>query len=310
MRDRARTSGNRTLSQSGERPRLRHLRDPVEPSASSRPRISGMWKLEGPRPWLIGVVHLRATPGAPNFGGDLAAVLESARADARALRKGGVDAVIVENFGDVPFHAERVPPETVAAMALGLRAVQEELAELPCGVNVLRNDAAAALGLCAATGASFLRVNVHVGAAVTDQGLIQGRAADTVRERARLCPAAAILADVHVKHAEPLGGGSIADAAADTARRGLADALIVSGTGTGSEPRRADLEAVRERVPDVPLLIGSGLTTTNAPDLIGRGAALTDGAIVGTTLKRGGDVRAPVDPDRVARLRAAFDALR
>ena len=32
-------------------------------------------------------------------------------------------------------------------------------------VRVLRNDARAALGLCASAGASFLRVNVHVGAA-------------------------------------------------------------------------------------------------------------------------------------------------
>ncbi len=271
-----------------------------------------MFSLAGPRPWLIGVVHLRATPGAPRYAGDLGAVLEAARVDARALREGGADAVVVENFGDVPFHGEQVPPATVAAMALAVRAVRDELGELPCGVNVLRNDAAAALGLCAATGASFLRVNVHVGVAVTDQGIVQGRAADTVRARAQLCPAAALLADVHVKHAVPLGGGSIADAAADTVRRGLADGLIVSGAGTGSAPEREDLVQVRERVPDVPLLVGSGLTADNAVALLGGsdGGALAAGAIVGTSLKRGGDVLAPVDPRRVERLRGVLDGLR
>jgi predicted TIM-barrel enzyme len=62
--------------------------------------------------------------------------------------------------------------------------------------------------LCAATGARFVRVNVHTGAAVTDQGLIQGRAAETLRERQRLCPDVALLCDVQVKHATPLGGES------------------------------------------------------------------------------------------------------
>ena len=37
----------------------------------------------------------------------------------------------------------------------------------------MRNDAAAALGIAVATGAHFIRVNVHGGAMVTDQGLDQ-----------------------------------------------------------------------------------------------------------------------------------------
>ena len=126
--------------------------------------------------------------------------------DARALADGGCDALVVENFGDVPFFASEVPPETVAAMALAIEAVRGVAGSLPIGVNVLRNDARAAVGLCAATGASFLRVNVHTGAAVSDQGVLEGRAAETLRERARLCPDAKLLCDVHVKHATTARG--------------------------------------------------------------------------------------------------------
>jgi uncharacterized protein len=183
------------------------------------------------RRWLIGVVHLLPTPGSPR-GVSMLRLLERARADARALRAGGCHALIVENFGDAPFHKERVPAETIAALALALAEVRELAGELPVGVNVLRNDARAALGLCAAAGADFLRVNVHTGAMLTDQGLVEGRAADTLRERARLCPRAALLADVHVKHAAVLGGETLEDAAADAWERGGADALIVSGRGT------------------------------------------------------------------------------
>lgn len=270
--------------------------------------MRGMLELRRETPLMIGVVHLPPLPGAPRYGGRLEEVLEAARRDAAALAEGGCDALILENFGDAPFHAERVPPETVAALALALEAVRAALgagSALPLGVNVLRNDARAGLGLCAATAASFLRVNVHTGVAATDQGLLEGRAAETLRERARLCPDALVLADVHVKHARPLDSLSLADAAEDCLRRGLADALIVTGASSGSAPRVAELHEVRERLPEAPLLVGSGLTADNASELLGP----ADGAIVGTWLKRGGDVRAPVDPERVRRVRAALDAL-
>ena len=258
------------------------------------------------RPAFVGVVHLLATPGAPRFGGSLAALLERAASDARALVNGGVDALLVENFGDAPFFAGAVPSETIAALAVALREVRALAGDLPVGVNVLRNDARAALGLCAATGAAFLRVNVHTGAMVTDQGVIEGRAAETLRERARIAPAAAILADVHVKHATPLGCETRTDAALDARQRGLADALILTGARTGSAPARKDFLELREVLGDCPLLIGSGLDEHDREGLL----ALADGAIVGTSLKRHGRVSEPVEEARVARLCALFESVR
>lgn len=256
---------------------------------------------------LIGVVHVLATPGSPRYGGSMDALLQSARRDAEALVQGGADALIVENFGDVPFHAEHVPSETIAALALALAAVRSVVGEkFEIGVNVLRNDARAALGLCAATGAQFLRVNVHTGAAVTDQGLVQGRAAETLRARAQLCPVAAIWADVHVKHASPLARETIEESAADTVLRGLADAVIVSGAATGRAPEPARVAAVRSVLATTPIYLGSGVNEANAGELL----AQADGAIVGTALKREWRVTEPVDVERVKRLRAILDALR
>lgn len=232
-------------------------------------------------------------------------LLEAAVQDARALVEGGCDGIIVENFGDAPFFPGSVPPETVAALALALAEVRGVAGATPVGINVLRNDARAALGLCATAGAEFLRVNVHTGAAVTDQGVIEGRAAETLRERGRLCPEVRILADVHVKHAQPLGGGSIGQAARDVRLRGLADALILSGSETGAAPDRGPIEEVRGAVGEsTPILLGSGVTVENAHGLL-RGI---QGAIVGTATKRSGEVRAPVETARVEALRRAFDA--
>ena len=260
---------------------------------------------------LIGVVHLGALPGAPLFvrhdsSDPLSRVLEFALADARTLATNGCDALIVENFGDVPFHAERVFPETIAAMALVVRGVCDQAGDVPVGVNVLRNDARAALAIAATTGASFVRINVHSGAAVTDQGLVQGRAAETLRERARLAPRVAILADAHVKHATPLSRETLAEAVEDLVLRALADGVIISGAATGRPP---DPERVREAhgaAHGVPVLVGSGLDERNAEALL----AHASGAIVGTALKFDGRVANAVDPERVRRMRAIFDAVR
>lgn len=249
-----------------------------------------------PRPSLIGMIHLDALPGAPDFAGDLAQVAERAARDARVLAEGGVDAILVENFHDAPFYKDRLPPETIAALTRCALAVRAAAPTVPLGINALRNDALGALAVAVAVGADFIRVNVLVGAMVTDQGLIEGCAAELIRRRRALGVAVAILADVGVKHAEPLGDFDLTQVALDTVHRGKADALVVSGRGTGAPTPRAKIDAVRAAVPGVPVLVGSGtLAETVDP-------TAADGFIVGTALKTDGRV----DPARVAAMRAAL----
>ena len=246
---------------------------------------------------LIGVIHLRPLPGSPRWDGSFNAVLDRALADARAYERGGADAVIVENFGDVPFTKGPVPPETIAAMAVAGRAVRE-VVRVPLGFNVLRNDAHAALALCAACSGDFLRINVHTGAMLTDQGVIEGQAYETLRLRRVLAAHVSILADVQVKHATPLAPLPIEIAARDTLERGLADALILSGTGTGIATDLREVERVRAACPQARLLIGSGVTAANAADYL----RFADGVIVASSLKRNGRLHLPVDERRVASL--------
>jgi membrane complex biogenesis BtpA family protein len=262
--------------------------------------------LAGTPPFFVGVVHLLPTPGSPRGTGSLARVLERAVEDARALVDGGSDAILVENFGDAPFHPRAVPPETVASLALAASAVLGVAGKVPVGINVLRNDARAAIGICAATGASFVRVNVHAGAATTDQGILEGRAHETLRERARLAPGVAILADAHVKHATPLGRESLGEAVRELVQRALADAVLVTGRETGSPPSAEDLREAREAAGGAPVLAASGVTAENAQEIL----RFVDGAIVGTSIEREGRTAEPVDRARVARLREIFDRVR
>jgi hypothetical protein len=133
---------------------------------------------------------------------------------------------------------------------------------------------------------------------LTDQGVIEGGAFDTLRRRAALAPQAKVFADVHVKHAAPLAPMPIEISARDTLERGLADALIISGTGTGESTDVEDVRRVRAGCPKARLFIGSGVTAANVRDYLRH----ADGVIVGSSLKRGGRIRNPVDARRVAAL--------
>ncbi len=273
-------------------------------SASVDPRTA-LESLFGASKYVIGMVHLLPLPGSPRWAGEMDEVLERAVADALALESGGVDGLMVENFGDVPFGKGRAEAHTVAAMTLAVATVRDAV-QLPVGVNVLRNDARSALAMASVTGASFIRVNVHTGAMVTDQGLIEGSAYETIRYRRELGVDVKILADVLVKHAVPLGSPTIEQAARDTAYRGLADALIVTGSGTGEPTEMEDLRRTREAVPDFPVLVGSGVSQESVGQLL----SMADGVIVGTSLKEDGIVSNLVDQTRVAALMAEVQRLR
>lgn len=261
-----------------------------------------MSPLRPPRPVIL-VVHLPPLPGSPRAALPVERIAERACADARTAEAAGADGIILENYGDAPFHGNNVPPVTVAAMASVATEVRRCVA-LPVGLNVLRNDARAALSIAAVTGGSFIRVNVHCGLRLTDQGLVEGRAAETLRLRDRLRTCVAVLADVAVKHSSPLGPEDLGGVARDTAYRGLADGLIVTGTSTGSAVALDALHRVREAVPDRPLYAGSGVTE----ETIGEVLALADGVIVGTSVKTDGRTESPIDPQRASRLIARAHA--
>lgn len=252
-----------------------------------------IWKSPN-RPVLLGVVHLRPLPASPGYDhAGMEGIIEAAKADAQILLEAGFDGYVIENFGDLPFFPGTVPPATVAAMTR--IACELPTREAIVIVNVLRNDPLAALSIAAAAGLSGIRVNIHTSAMLSDQGIIEGRAAETLRLRRELGGELAILADVDVKHAVQLGTPrNLDELAKETACRGLADGLIVTGPATGSAVDPAELSLVKEAVADHPVFIGSGADETNIAGLL----ETADGAIVGTSLKRDGDVGNEIDIDR------------
>lgn len=253
---------------------------------------------------VIGMVHAPPLPGSPRYGGDWAAIEKHVLTDVEALVAGGVQGLMLENYGDTPFFPDAVPPITISSLTR-LATVITRTTSLPLGINVLRNDGLAALAIAVAAGARFVRINVLTGARVTDQGIINGQAHRILRERAALgANEIQILADVDVKHSAPLASRSLMEETQDLVHRGGADAVIVTGTATGAAANRADLLEVQAAAAGHPVLLGSGVTAESVADI----RPHCQGLIVGTSLKHSGDATRPVDPQRVAELMAALKA--
>jgi predicted TIM-barrel enzyme len=114
-----------------------------------------------------------------------------------------------------------------------------------------------------------------------------------------------IMADIQVKYATMVEARPLSESAR-LACRHRADAVIVTGNASGDAPSvehlRQAAEGVRASGMDVPVLVGSGLTTANAEELLRE----CDGAIVGTSLMR----NRSVDTESVRRLIASVKRLR
>jgi membrane complex biogenesis BtpA family protein len=251
-------------------------------------------KLWNPFRPIVGMVHLSALPGSVRYEQSLDVTIERALREAGRWVSAGADAIMVENFFDAPFALETVPPITVACLTRCASALRAAYPDIPLGINCLRNDGPAAVSIAHAVGAQFVRINVYVGAAVTDQGIVQGQARAVQLLKSQLGANIRVWSDVFVKHASQLGGADIRieDHAKDAVYRGLSDGLIVSGAGTGFGVDTADIERVRAAVPGALIAIGSGYTPATAAALAAAGATAV---IVGTGAKHGGDVTREVD---------------
>ncbi len=251
-------------------------------------------RLFGSKKAIVGVIHLPPLPGYPTSPG-IEKVVEKALRDLEALEAGPVDGVLVENEEDRP-HRVEAARETIAGMTRVARELVRASRKAEIGVEILLNDPQASIAAAAMAGASFIRTDYFVDPMerpehggpmrIDPEGLLRYRrslGADTML----------ILADVQVKYARMLVERSLAESAR-LAREAGADAVVITGMTTGEPPSAAELEQARKGAGGVPVLVGSGLSSSNARALL----QVADGAIVGTSLKRGEGI----DPERVREL--------
>ena len=253
---------------------------------------------------VIAMVHLGALPGTPLHDAEagLEGLVQAARADLVALQAAGVDAVMFGNENDRPYELE-VDTASTATMAYVIGRLAPEIA-VPFGVNVLW-DPAATVALAAATGAAFAR-EIFTGAYASDMGLWTPDAGKALRYRDRLGRRdLALLYNVSAEFAWSLDRRPLPDRARSAVFSSIPDAVLVSGQITGEAAALSDLEAVKQVLPDTPVLANTGVKHATVAEVL----KVADGCVVGTALKVDGDTWKPVDPERakdfMARARAA-----
>tara|TARA_B110000914_G_scaffold17104_1_gene13176 strand:- start:529 stop:1290 length:762 start_codon:yes stop_codon:yes gene_type:complete len=246
---------------------------------------------------IYGVIHLKGLPGSTSNIFSIDKIVKLAQNDIDTLTAGGIDGLIIENFGDAPFVKDNLSKRSLVSFATVVSNLDIDK-KLDVGINVLRNDGISALSIAEATDADFVRINVLNNIMYTDQGIIEGKSYDISQFRNTLSKEIKVFADVFVKHATPPYGAKIENHTKELLERAGADVVIVSGDGTGEETNIEDLQRIRDIVPLGKLAIGSGLNEDNIKKYVD----ISDIGIIGTDFKLDGILNNPVDLNRVKNL--------
>ncbi len=272
------------------------------------PKPDAILDLFGRGKAVIGVIHALPLPGSSRYDGmPVGEIYDHAVAEARRYRENGVDGLIVENHGDIPFaKPDEIGPETAAVMAVMTDRVRAAV-DGPVGINVLANAPIPALAGAKAAGADFIRVNQWANAYVANEGFMEGRAGAATRYRSWIgARDVKVFADVHVKHG---AHAIVADRPLEEMARDVeffdADAIIVTGQRTGNAVQAEELELFAE-ASALPVMVGSGVTKDNVAAIL----AHADAVIVASSLKVDGNWWNEVEPARVRDFMVAVERAR
>ncbi len=251
---------------------------------------------------VVGMIHVRALPGAPRHAGGLAPILDHALAEAEIYRACGIHALMVENMHDIPY-VQHPGPEIACAMAVVARAVKQAQPQLPLGIQILAGANREALSAALAAGADFIRAEAFVFGHVADEGYMDSCAGTLLRHRKAIgAEHIAVFTDIKKKHsAHAVTADVDIVQTAHAAEYFLSDGLILTGAATGEAASADELRAVHAAT-QLPVLVGSGITADNLKTYL----PLADAFIVGSHFKRDGHWANPLDPARIRRL---LDAL-
>jgi membrane complex biogenesis BtpA family protein len=258
------------------------------------PTTQSMTRMFGGKKYIIAGIHFLPLPGSPGYdrGGGMQVILKRAREETRILVGNGVHGILFANEADLPY-LQTLGPETVAAFST---LVGEIMAEhrIPYGINVLL-DPVAAVGIAHACGASFVR-GYFAGGYVTDVGIMDTRGPEALRLRANLGAVhIQLLHNLVCAFGVPFVQRPHAEEAYGIRAHVGVDGFTISGRAAGFAPDPSFFSKVREAVPGVPIVAGTGVSKDNVDQFL----EVSDGAIVVTGLRKDGKTLNPVDPRRV-----------
>lgn len=232
---------------------------------------------------IISMLHLDPLPGDPRWkeGDSLDVVIEHARHDLHALQDGGVDGILFSNEFSLPYERTMnfVTPATMAFIIGNLRS---EI-RVPFGVDAI-SDGAACIELAAATACDFIRGTFH-GVYVGDGGFYNNDFSKLQRRRTELhLQKLRMLYFINPESDRAMDPRPLAEIASSTIFKAHPDGLCISAQAAGQDVDEDLMASVKAKNPEVCVLCNTGCR----PDTIEAKLATSDGAVVGTYFKEGG----------------------
>ncbi len=251
-----------------------------------------MSKLLGRNKPIIGMIHLAPFPGTPfDEGLSNQQILDRAMRDRDVLLEAGFDAVSISNESDRPF-VNDVPREDLALFTYLVTKLTDGLS-IPFGCGVLI-DPKASLAVARAVGAHFIRLSYGVTAGTF--GLEVQAPGELLRYRRQIGATGVSLFLNVVPHlGTSLDTRPLAEIIHSAVSWTMPDAVQVGGPSAGALPDLEVVRTIKDRLPDFPVIVSSGVTIDTLP----RALDIGDAIIVGTSLKVDGKTWNPVDPARV-----------
>ncbi len=255
---------------------------------------------------VIGMIHVQALPGTPNYKGDVKAIISKAIEEAKLYKAAGVDSIAIENMHDVPYLKGNVGPEVTALMSIIAYEVKN-VSQLPCGIQILAGANKQALAAALASGIDFIRAEGFVFAHVADEGIIESNAGELLRYRKQIgAENILVFTDIKKKHSSHSITADVdLKETAKAAEFFISDGLIITGSATGEEANQNDVKIVKEST-SIPVLVGSGINEKNIESYIDS----ADGFIIGSHFKVDGKWNNEIDKTRVDNFMNRISSLR
>lgn len=265
-----------------------------------------MKNLFGQEKVAIGMIHVLPLPGSPMYDGDMDKIIQQAIKEAKIYADSGIDSIIVENMHDSPYLAGEVYDETARTMIKICESVKDVF-KRPIGIQILDSANIQAIDVAKKAGLDFIRAGGFVFGYMANSGYIKASAGELLRHRKKIgAENIKIFADVKKKHAAHAitADVDIVQTALE-AEHCRADGVIVTGKFTGLESDVKEVKDVKKAV-NIPVLIGSGITTENIDKYID----YADGFIVGSYFKENGKWYNTVNSDKVNQFVKKFESVR
>lgn len=256
-----------------------------------------------PDKYLAAMIAVRALPGSPLYEGSNEKVIKQALTDLKKYKKVGVDSIVLENDFDLPYSKDPIPPRAIQLITKLAVEVRKNF-KGPIGIQLLEGNNVQALEVAAKADLDYVRVESYVFAHVGGSGIIEGCAGRLLRRRKELgVEHIQVFADVKKKHcAHSLTSDLDITDEIKQAEFFLVDGIIITSKFTGVKPSKSDLIKAK-RATNLPILIGSGMTSENIKDYL----PLANGFIVGSTFRKNAEFLEDIDLKRLERFLKEFN---